>query len=448
MKLSVRLFAATALITTASTVGVGVVALSSSYNTEVQRVDRSLQQIVAAATDAPSDQLSAAIQAAGITSAPVVVGLVDSQRQLTIFQGDDQLVRLAPSLAELNAARATPVTISSVPNYRLRSIAVYGGNFVVLGSSLHDIEAARDSNVLLLAGFTSIAVALSLILIWLLLRRDIGVVEGLARAARSIAKNERTDLPKVRGNSEVAQLAKSLNEMVSTLESAVTAERKSQDAMKAFIGDASHELRTPLTVIKGYNELLAESGDDKVFRAKAIDRVGNEVARMEQLVSHLLLLAQLGEERKLEKTQVDLSALVSDACGDMQTLQPERSVSLELEPGIVLTASGDHLVQLLNNLCSNIRRHTPLDARVRVRLVAAKGAVVLKIDDAGPGLTDEVYARGIEGFERFDAFASRQHGGTGLGMTIMRAIVAEHQGTMQLSRSDLGGLRTEISLPI
>ena len=83
-----------------------------------------------------------------------------------------------------------------------------------------------------------------------------------------------------------------------------------------------------------------------------------------------------------------------------------------------------------------------------MRLVAVEGAAVLTIDDAGPGLTDEVYARGIEGFERFDAFASRQHGGTGLGMTIMRAIVAEHQGTMQLSRSDLGGLRTEISLPI
>ena len=104
MKLSIRLFAATALITTASTIGVGAVALSSSYNTEVQRVDRSLRQIVAAATDAPSDQLSAAIQAAGITSAPVTVGLVDSQRQLTIFQGDDQLIRVAPKASELTSA--------------------------------------------------------------------------------------------------------------------------------------------------------------------------------------------------------------------------------------------------------------------------------------------------------------------------------------------------------
>ena len=448
MKLSVRLFVATALITTASTVGVGVAGLSSSFNTEVQRVDRAMQQIVSAATDAPGDQLSAAVQAAATTNAPVSVGLVDSQQQLTIFQGDDQLVHGVPKASVLKAAKSSAVTVAGSPDFRLRTISIYGGNYVLLASSLHDIQAARDANVLLLMAFTSIAVLLSLALIWVLLRRDIGVVEGLAGAARRIAKNEQTELPQVKGNSEVAQLARSLDDMVRTLESAVTTERNAQEAMKAFIGDASHELRTPLTVIKGYTELLSAKGDDSEFRAKAIDRVSTEVVRMEQLVSDLLLLAQLGEERQLPKVAVDLTKLISDACGDMQTLQPERSVELELQPGVVVTGSGDHLVQLLNNLCSNIQRHTPLDALVRVRLVAAGGAAVLTIDDAGPGLSAEVYERGIEGFERFDAFASRQNGGTGLGMTIMRAIVAEHGGKMKLSRSDLGGLRTEISLPL
>ena len=169
---------------------------------------------------------------------------------------------------------------------------------------------------------------------------------------------------------------------------------------------------------------------------------------MEQLVSDLLLLAQLGEERALPKVSVNLSALISDACGDMRVLQPERPVTLEIEPNVEVTGSPDHLVQLLNNLCSNISRHTPVDAQVRVRLALAQAAAVLTIDDAGPGLAEELYARGVEGFERFDAFASRQNGGTGLGMTIMRAIVAEHAGQMKLSRSDLGGLRTEVSLPL
>jgi len=439
---------ATALITTASTVGVGVAGLSSSFNTELNRVDRALQQITDATNSTPGDQLSAAVQAAGLTSAPVSVGLVDSQRRLTIFQGDDQLVNEVPETVELKAATKGPITVGGGPEFRLRTIAIYGGNYVLMASSMHDILAARDANVLLLIIFTSIAVLLSLGLIWFLLRRDIGVVEGLAVAARRIAKNEQADLPQVKGNSEVAQLAQSLTEMVNTLESAVTTERNAQAAMKAFIGDASHELRTPLTVIKGYTELLGAKGDDEAFRAKAIDRVSTEVVRMEQLVSDLLLLAQLGEERQLPKAPVDLTRIISDAFGDMQTLQPERLVSLELEPAVTVTASGDHLVQLLNNLCSNIQRHTPVGAAVRVRLATADGAAVLAIDDAGPGLADEVYARGIEGFERFDAFASRQNGGTGLGMTIMRAIVAEHAGKMRLSRSELGGLRTEISLPL
>jgi len=448
MKLSVRLFIASALITTASTVAVGAAGLTSAFNTEVQRVDRSLSSVVSSARLSSSDQLAAAIQAAANSSAPVSVGLVDSQRQLTIFQGDDQLVLTVPANDQLVAATKGPITVSGAPDYRLRTVTTFGGNFVLLASSLRDIEAARDSNVAWLFGFNATAVVLAMILTWLMLRRDIGVVEGLARAARRIAKNEATDLPQVRGNSEVAQLAQSLDEMVRTLESAVKTERKAQEGMKAFIGDASHELRTPITVIKGYAELLAAKGDDAQFRAKALGRVSAEVLRMEQLVSDLLLLAQLGEERQLPKAPVDLSQLINDACGDMQTLQPERLVEIEIEPGVLVTGSGDHLVQLLNNLCSNIQRHTPLDARVRVRLVTANGAAVLTIDDAGPGLAEEVFARGIEGFERFDAFASRQNGGTGLGMTIMRSIVAEHGGTMHLSRSDLGGLRTEIRLPL
>lgn len=448
MKLSVRLFIATALITTASTVGVGVAGLTSFYNTELQRIDRGLQQIATATTDAPGDQLSAAIQAAGANSAAVSVGLLDSQNQLTIFQGDDQLVRDLPSAGQLKAAKTSGVTVVNSPEYRLRAIPVLGGNYVLLATSLGDIQSTRNTNLILLGVFTSVAVALSLALIWLLLRRDIGVVESLARAARRIANRQQTDLPQIAGNSEVAQLAKSLDEMVRTLESAVTTERNAQDAMKAFMGDASHELRTPLTVIKGYSELLAAKGDDPEFRAKALSRVSTEVVRMEQLVSDLLLLAQLGQERKLEKSPVDLSQIISDACGDMRALQPERPVSDELEPNVMVTASGEHLAQLLNNLCSNIQRHTPLDAQVRVRLVTADGAAVLTIDDAGPGLSDEVYARGLEGFERFDAFASRQNGGSGLGMTIMRAIVAQHEGLMALTRSELGGLRTEIRLPL
>ena len=448
MKLSVRLFLASALITTASTVAVGSAGVSSAFNNEVNRIDLSLSEIAKAASESSGDELAAAVQAAAGVSTPVSVGLIDSQRQLTIFQGDDQIVAKPPSSAILAKARIASITVSGSPDFRLRAVQAQGGNFVLLASSLNDIQAARESNVVRLVWFNATAVFLAMILTWLMLRRDIGVVESLAKAARSIAKNERTLLPKVKGNSEVAQLARSLDDMVQTLESAVSTERKAQEAMKSFIGDASHELRTPLTVIKGYTELLADNGADAAFRAKAIDRVGSEVVRMERLVSDLLLLAQLGQERELPKSQVDLSQVVSDACGDMRALQPERPVSLELESGVQLNASKEHLAQLLNNLVSNIQRHTPLNAQVRVRLATNAGSAVLTIDDAGPGLSDEVYARGIEGFERFDAFASRQNGGTGLGMTIMRAIVSEHGGTMRLSRSDLGGLRTEISLPL
>ena len=241
--------------------------------------------------------------------------------------------------------------------------------------------------------------------------------------------------------------------MVETLERSIAVERGAHEAVQRFIGDASHELRTPLTVVKGYVELLTQrGGQDSAFDAKALDRISKEVVRLEGLINDLLLIAELGEsglENSRPVVSVDLSAIVKALADDFKALNPKRKVKIQVESGLKVQAVEDLMHQLMHNILSNISKHTAPNDTVRVTVSKlGRSKVSLIFEDAGPGLRDELYDQGIESFVRFDPFASRQKGSSGLGMTIVRAIVARHAGTVRLIRSELGGLKTEITLPL
>jgi two-component system OmpR family sensor kinase len=140
---------------------------------------------------------------------------------------------------------------------------------------------------------------------------------------------------------------------------------------------------------------------------------------------------------------------VSTAVDDLRILQPTRPVVVSIEPGIDVLGARDLLLQVLANLTSNIRRHTLVTDSLRVSLHTEDGMLaVLSFDDSGRGLPEEFYAGGINHFQRFDNSRSRASGGSGLGMSIMAAIVEKHGGEVKLEKSDLGGLRTEIRLPL
>jgi signal transduction histidine kinase len=219
--------------------------------------------------------------------------------------------------------------------------------------------------------------------------------------------------------------------------------------MQEFLGDASHELRTPLTVIKGYVELLSQDAIGEMAPYdRYLGRVTSEIQRMEALINDLLLLAELGDHRVTLAERVQLSEIVSVHAADLQELEPNRDIRLNIEPDIHVTGLGSLLEQLLANLSSNIRRHTPESAAVAIELVESGDYACLTIDDAGPGLPQGSYDQQTTHFKRFDSSRARQSGGSGLGMSIISAIVRQHQGTFELSQSHLGGLRTLIKLPI
>jgi signal transduction histidine kinase len=233
-----------------------------------------------------------------------------------------------------------------------------------------------------------------------------------------------------------------LNEVVNSLQ-------KNQENMREFLGDASHELRTPLTVIKGYVELLSkQQSSDPAKVTEYYSRVGHEIERMQTLINDLLLIAELEDQSPSNPEIINFSREVSHMINDLVALQPTRPIETKVEPGILVNLSHNYAQQMLANIFSNLRRHTPENAKTLVSLTSKGNKAILIVSDAGPGLPEDVYATGIQYFQRFDRSRSRESGGSGLGMTIMKRIIESANGSIQLRKSELGGLEIELSLPI
>lgn len=227
---------------------------------------------------------------------------------------------------------------------------------------------------------------------------------------------------------------------------ALAQERAQRAKMQEFLGDAAHELRTPMTVVKGYAELLESKQLDPERESAAFDRLNSELKRMDFLISDLLMLAQLGEEANIEFETVNLTKLLRTNLVDFQAIAPTHLIESKIEESVELQGSEKYLQRFIQNALTNIRLHTPASARLRVTLKAGK-EITFIIEDSGPGLPADSYGEKIRSLKRFDRSRSRDSGGTGLGMSIMSAVIERHQGTFTLRKSDLGGLAIEVQLP-
>jgi two-component system OmpR family sensor kinase len=450
LKLQTKLTLATASIITAVSVSIGGASVLAIQNSETNRIDSLLSAAVETIQTEGEDPLTAALFAAGQSDIGLTVALVDINGELVVLAESLANIDSVPSAEVLAESQAEAISIDEGGEYRLRTIALPDNEFLVLATSLTAINEARVANLQLLLWFVLGSIILGAGLIALFIRRDMKKVSNLIHLATEIAEGAKhIKLPDAGGsNAEIDELTRALGHMVDALQHSLWVERDTQQAMQNFLGDASHELRTPLTVVKGYVELLSTQNMDEEQRARAFDRVNSEVVRMEALINDLLLLAELGESKPVGAGSVNLSDLVLAAVEDLKALQPERSVRTSVEVGVSMHGTAELIQQLVSNLFANLRRHTPADTRVSVSLSKTDNQATLTIDDAGPGLPAESYARGINHFQRFDASRSRESGGSGLGMSIMAAVVRQHGGTIELNPSPLGGLQTVINLPL
>jgi two-component system, OmpR family, sensor kinase len=236
--------------------------------------------------------------------------------------------------------------------------------------------------------------------------------------------------------------------MLGQIESAFKARAASEQKLRRFVADASHELRTPLAAIRAYAELFtrgAERRPDDLARSMA--GITRESERMTLLVDDLLLLARLDEGRPLERKPVELDEVVGEAVDTALTVDPDRSIELALEPARVL-GDRDRLRQIVDNLLSNVRAHTPPAAPVRVSVGTANGEASIEVADAGPGLSPEEADRVFERFYRADASRSRASGGIGLGLSIVAAVAEAHGGRVSAESEPGRGSTFRITLPL
>ncbi len=255
-------------------------------------------------------------------------------------------------------------------------------------------------------------------------------------------------------DNEVGQLGEALNLMLGHVERALDARHESEQQVRQFLADASHELRTPLSTIVGYAELSrrpATGGDEHeqiTALRHAMGRVDVESIRMTALVDDLLLLARLDAGRPLESEPVDLSRLAVEALNDTRILAPDHRWRLAIPDEPVLVLGDDHrLHQVIANLLSNARRHTPPGTEVSLEIAETGAAALLTIHDDGPGLPDALKDQAFERFTRGDGSRTRDTGGSGLGLPIVKAIVEAHGGAVSV-HSEPGDTTFRVLVPL
>jgi two-component system OmpR family sensor kinase len=301
------------------------------------------------------------------------------------------------------------------------------------------------------AGGVLVTLAVLGLVAWWVLHLGIRPVKEMTRTATRIADGDlAVRVPETAPGTESGDLAVALNTMLARIGAALDERAASEERLRRFVADASHELRTPVTTIRGYAELYRHGGlaagpelDD------AMRRTEQEAARMGRLVGDMLTLAKLDEERPLVTQPVDLVTLARDAVTDARVVALDRMIDLELsaETAIVI-GDEDRLRQVIGNVLGNALVHTDAGVRIEVRVTAANGSATLEVTDEGAGMDPEVAARVTERFFRADPARSRHRGGSGLGLSIVDAAVAAHDGSLAIDSEPGRGTAVRLTLPL
>jgi two-component system sensor histidine kinase BaeS len=284
------------------------------------------------------------------------------------------------------------------------------------------------------------ALLLALLAAWGFARMLLAPLASLAAGTRALAAGDfARRLPSTRRD-ELGRLARDFNQLASTLEG-------HREARRQWGVDIAHELRTPLGVLRGEIQAL-QDGVRQPDRA-ALASLEAECLRLTTLVEDLYQLA-LADAGALEYRfeTFDFAVRVRDAVARRQAAFADAGLRLTADVRATLSLRGDprRLDQLLDNLLANALRYTDAPGEVRVTLTRQGMEACLQVDDSAPGVPAKALPHLFDRLYRVDASRSRRHGGAGLGLAIVAAIVAAHDGTVVAGPSPLGGLRVEVCL--
>jgi two-component system OmpR family sensor kinase len=355
--------------------------------------------------------------------------------------------------AEVNAMVDHIVTTPAVDgslDYRTLVQRNSSGEYLVTAAPLTQADAAvsRLIKILIIAGAGALAVAI--LASWWIIWRDFRPVDQMVDTAAAIGAGDLSRrVPSASPRTELGRLGRALNDMLTQIEEAVRARSASEERLRRFIADAAHELRTPLTSLRGYAELYRQGAiPDEKGVANAMGRIESEGARMARLVDDMLLLARLDQQRGLETKTVDVVDIVREAVADFQAVDPERPLTVDLMESAVVSGDRVRLRQIIDNLLTNVRIHTPPGTPVHVSVARTDNNIDISVADQGPGIDPADREHIFERFWRSDAGRSRSRGGTGLGLAIVASLVHAHGGVITVASTPGHGTTFTVLLPL
>jgi signal transduction histidine kinase len=389
-----------------------------------------------------ASDISALIDADGLsdpiaTTGTQYVQVLDEGRRIQAASvGADRLVPLLHS-DELARARSGQIVVVGADRIGLVgelrvAVQAAGDRTVLVGTPDVDVESSvRTVRGVLLVAYPLLVATLAF-LAWHVVGWALAPVEALRRGAEEVSAEQGGRLPVPDGDDEVHRLSVTLNRMLGRLDAA-------RQRQRSFVADAAHELRSPIASLRTQLEVAAHLGEPAPIPDLAV-----EVDRLGRLVDDLLLLARAdeGDPGLRRREPVELMELLREA------VPAGARVPVTVSPGSPLWTIGDRsaLRRVLDNLVANAVRYSSSTVELAANRSAADQVVVTVTDD-GPGIPAADRDRVFDRFTRLDDARTRDSGGAGLGLAIVRELVRMHSGSVTLGDAN-PGLRVAVALPM
>ncbi|MFT4052099.1 MAG: ATP-binding protein [Microbacterium sp.] len=365
------------------------------------------------------------------------------------------------------------IALGDLGEYRVQVEGSPAGIYFIVGMPTSELSATVARILTTVALLTVGGLLLLAAIVALVIRHALRPLRAVATTAVRVASQplssgdvtitERVPASAAHASDEIGAVGAALNTLLDHVDTSLTARQRNEERMRAFVADASHELRTPLAAIRGYSELSlrslkqAQEGGARATKTQlavgaersqeGLERIQAASLRMTTLVEDLLLLARLDEGKELVYGAVDVTRIVVDAVADARAAGPDHEWIIDVpEEAVIVAGDATRLHQVVANLLTNARVHTPEGVKVTASVEFSGNEAIVRITDNGPGIDPAVAGELFERFARADTSRARQTGGTGLGLSIAKAIVTAHHGTIGVTSAP-GQTVFEIRLP-
>jgi two-component system OmpR family sensor kinase len=334
-----------------------------------------------------------------------------------------------------------PIRVITLPVLRNMDLV----NLVQVGTSLDSVqETLKNLKIFLFSAVPLVLIAAALFG-RLMARRALKPLSRINQTAREVGGgvdlSKRIPVPEVKD--EIGQLATTFNDMMDRLESSFS-------QIRQFSSDASHELRTPLTVLQGQNELVLNKDRDVKEYQEVISSNLEEINYMSKVLEDLFVLSRSDENQvQLECKPMNLKEVIDEIFNHAQALADEKNIQITvafLEP-VEINGDPVRLRQMVWNILHNAIKYTQPGGQIKISLEDQEDSAFLTIQDNGIGIPEEDLPNIFNRFFRVDKARSREEGGSGLGLSICKHIVAAHKGKIEVESKVGVGTKFKIRLP-